>query len=182
MKPIYLHPLVSPLIVALLLTMSARTSAEGMYKHVDEQGRVTYSNTPIKGGKKVDLPPLSTLPTPKAAPKPTPQAEAVPDKESRHKTLQEQIAKTEKALEAAKAAAKEGAEKPEVFTHTKTVIGKDGKPKKVTETGRNVVAYEEKMKKLNDEVALHEKNLEKLKAELAGLDGKKPSDSKEEKK
>ncbi|OFZ71026.1 MAG: hypothetical protein A2Z01_08405 [Betaproteobacteria bacterium RBG_16_58_11] len=62
------------------------------------------------------------------------------------------------------------------------MIGKDGKPKKVTETGRNVVAYEEKMKKLNDEVALHEKNLEKLKAELAGLDGKKPSDSKEEKK
>lgn len=182
MKPIYLHPLVSPLIAALLLTMSARASAEGMYKHVDEQGRVTYSNTPIKGGKKVDLPPLSTLPAPKASPKPAPQAEAVPDKESQRKTLQEEIAKAEKALEAAKAAAKEGAEKPEVFKHTKTVIGKDGKPATVTQTGRNVVAYEEKMKKLNDEVALHEKNLEKLKAELAGLGGKKPSDAKEEKK
>lgn len=173
MKPIYIHSLVSTLTVALLLTMSARTCAEEMYKQVDEHGRVTYSNKPIKGGKKVDLPPLSTLPTPKVTPKPAPQAEAVPDKESRRKTLQEEIAKAEKALEAAKAAAKEGADKPEVFKRTKTVVGKDGKSAKVTETGRNVVAYEEKMKKLNEEVALHEKNLEQLKAEQAGLDGKK---------
>ena len=182
MKPNYIHPLVSILSAALLLTLSTRTSAEEMYKHVDEHGRVTYSNKPMKGGKKVDLPPLSTLPTPKVAPQPAPQAEAVPDKDSRRKTLQEEIAKAEKALAAAKAAAKEGAEKPEVFKHTKTVIGKDGKPATVTQTGRNVVAYEEKMKKLNDEVALHEKNLEQLKAELAGLGGKKPSDSKEDKK
>lgn len=182
MKTIHIHSLVSTLTAALLLTASAPINAEVMYKHVDEQGRVTYSNTPIKGGKKVDLPPLSTLPTPKAAPKPAPKAEAEPDIESRRKTLQEQIAKEEKALEAAKAAVKEGAEKPEVFKRTKTVIGKGGKPTQVTETGRNVVAYEEKMKKLNDEVALHEKNLEKLKAELTGLDDKKPSDSKEEKK
>lgn len=182
MKPIHIHTLLSTLSATLLLTVSAYTYAEVMYKHVDEHGRVTYSNTPIKGGKKVDLPPLSTLPTPKVAPKPAPPTEAAPDKESRRKTLLEEIAKAEKTLEAAKAAAKAGAEKPEVFKHTKTVIGKDGKPTKVTETGRNVVAYEEKMKKLNDEVALQEKNLEKLKAELAGLEGKKSSDSKEEKK
>ncbi|MBT9613036.1 MAG: DUF4124 domain-containing protein [Burkholderiales bacterium] len=176
MKPIHLHPLVSILSAALLLTMSTRISAEEMYKHVDEQGRVTYSNKPIKGGKKVDLPPLSTLPTPKAAPAATPKSdvkEAEPDKESRRKTLLEEITKEEKAAEAAKAAAKAGAEKPEVFQHSKTVIGKDGKKHTITETGRNVVAYEEKMKKLNEEVALHEKNLDKLKAELAGLDGKK---------
>jgi len=182
MKLIHIHTLVSTLSATLLLTVSAYTCAEVMYKHVDEQGRVTYSNTPIKGGKKVDLPPLSTLPTPTVAPIPAPQAEAIPDKDSRRKKLQEDIAKAEKALESAKAAAKAGADKPEVFKHTKTVIGKDGKPVTITEIGRNVVAYEEKMKKLNDEVALHEKNLEKLKAELAGLDGKKPSDSKEDKK
>lgn len=180
MKPIHIHPLVISLTAALLLTVGARTSAEEMYKHVDEHGRVTYSNTPIKGGKKVDLPPLSTLPTPK--PKPAPKAELEPDKESRRKSLQEEIAKAEKSLAAAKLAAKEGAEKPEVFTRSKTVIGKDGKPTQVTETGRNVVAYEEKMKKLNEDIARNEKNLEKLKSELAGLDGKKPSDAKEDKK
>ena len=182
MKLIHIPTLVSALSATLLLTMSTYTCAEEMYKSVDEHGRVTYSNKPIKGGKKVDLPPLSTLPTPKVAPKPAPQAEAVPDKESRRKTLLEEIAKEEKALEAAKAAAKAGAEKPEVFKRTKKVIGKDGKPATVTETGRNVVAFEEKMKILNADVTLHEKNLEQLKAELAGLDGKKPSDSKEEKK
>ena len=160
-----------------MLTMSPCTHADEMYKHVDERGRVTYSNTPIKGGKKVDLPPLSTLPIPKeipvAAPKPTPKAELEPDKDSRRKTLLDEIAKAEKALAAAKLATKEGAEKPEVFKSTKTVIGKDGKPAKVTQTGRNVVAYEEKMKRLNDDVALHEKNLARLKTELASLDEKK---------
>ena len=177
MKPISIHALVLLSASALLLTTSANTRAEAMYKHVDERGHVTYSNTPIKGGKKVDLPPLSTLPLPKevptVAPKPTPKVAVEPDKDSRRKTLADEIAKEEKALEAAKLAAKEGAEKPEVFKHTKTVIGKDGKPTKVTQTGRNVVAYEEKMKLLNDEVALHEKNLAKLKAELAGSDSKK---------
>lgn len=176
MKPIYILTRASILSAALMLALSARANAEEMFKHVDEQGRVTYSNKPIKGGKKVDLPPLSTLPTPKvvpADPKPAVQAEAVADKEPRRKALQDEIAREEKALGAAKAEAQAGVEKPEVFKHSKTVIGKDGKKYTVTETGRNVVAYEEKMKKLNDEVALHQKNLEKLKAELAGLDGKK---------
>ena len=80
--------------------------------------------------------------------------------------------KEQKALDAARAAAKEGADKPEVFQHSRTVIGKDGKPTVVTETGRNVAAYEEKMKQLNAEVALHEKNLESLNAELSALDKK----------
>ena len=177
MKPRAIYILVFTSSAALLLTMSAHTHAEQMYKHVDERGHVTYSNTPIKGGKKVDLPPLSTLPTPKAAPivapKPTPKAEIEPDKASRLKTLPDEITKEEKALEAAKLAAKEGAENPEVFKHTKSVIGKDGKSANVTQTGRNVVAYEEKMKQLNGNVALHEKNLAKLKAELAALGSKK---------
>jgi Domain of unknown function (DUF4124) len=169
MKPIYFYPLIS-IIVALLL--STQLSAQGMYKHVDEQGRVTYSNTPIKGGKKLDLPPLSTVTLPaatKAAPKPV----AEPDKESRRKALQAELEQEEKALQNAKTAAKEAADKPEVFTRTKTVAGPDGKPTQVTETGRNVAAYEEKMKKLNEEVALREKYVAKLKAELADLDGKK---------
>lgn len=177
MKPISIHTLVLFSASALLLTLSTHTRAEGMYKHVDERGRVTYSNTPIKGGKKVDLPPLSTLPFPKevplVAPKPTPKVDTEPDKGARQKALLDEIAKAEKALEAAKLAAKEGAEKPEVFKYTKTVVGKDGKTAKTTQTGRNVVAYEEKMKLLNDDVALHEKNLAKLKAELAGSDSKK---------
>ena len=37
-------------------------SAPTIYKHVDESGRVTYSNAPIKGAEKVDLQPITVLP------------------------------------------------------------------------------------------------------------------------
>ncbi len=34
-----------------------------IYKHVDESGRVTYANSPIKGGARVDLEPLTVIPS-----------------------------------------------------------------------------------------------------------------------
>jgi hypothetical protein len=149
-----------------------------IYKYVDEKGRVTYSNKPIKGGQKVELPELSTVPAPKVdtskLTKPEPS-----ERDKRRKELEEQIAKEQKALADAKQAYKEGEEKPEVWRHTRTIVGKDGKPTTITETGRNVAAYEEKMKQLKDAVELHEKNLAKLKAELAGIDA--PSLKSEEK-
>lgn len=37
-----------------------------IYKHVDESGRVTYSNKPMKGATVVELEPLTTIPTPPA--------------------------------------------------------------------------------------------------------------------
>lgn len=162
------------LLCALCFLGVLSAQAEEMYKQIDEHGNVTYSNKPMKGGKKVDLPPLSTVPIPKAAPKKietTPVAQAPRTSVAREAVL-DAISKEQKALDLARAAAKEAAEKPEVFQRTQTVLGKDGKPTTITETGRNVAAYEEKMKQLNDEVALHEKTLESLNAELAGLDKK----------
>lgn len=166
----------TPSIALLLITLplfvvGTAQATDEIYKQVDAHGNVTYSNKPIKGGKKVDLPPLSTLSTPKPPLPPKAEAQAAPAPTERHnkKELLDAIAKEEKALEAAKLAAKAGAEKPEVYRHTKTLVGKDGKASTVTTTGRNVAAYEEKMKKLNEEVALHEKSLAALKTELAGL-------------
>ena len=43
----------------------APLSAQQIYKYVDKQGKVTYSSEPIKGGKRVDLPPISTITLPK---------------------------------------------------------------------------------------------------------------------
>lgn len=180
MKPNHIPSLISIFYAAVALTWTALAHADEVYKHVDEQGRVTYSNKPIKGGKKVDLPPLTTIPAPKP-PKAAPAPKTDPDKDSRRSALQDEIAKTEKALQAAKATAKEEADKPETFKRTKTVKGKDGKTTQVTETGRNVVAYEEKMKKLNDNIAQLEKTLETLKAELAALDVPKTDKNKEDK-
>ena len=49
--------------VAFSATALAQTT---IYKHVDEGGRVTYTNKPIKGATVVDLEPLTTIPTPPA--------------------------------------------------------------------------------------------------------------------
>ncbi len=38
-------------------------SAQIIYKHVDENGRVTYSNSPIKGAERMDLQPITVLPS-----------------------------------------------------------------------------------------------------------------------
>jgi len=147
-----------------------------IYKHVDAQGKVTYSNEPIKGGKKIDLPPISTVTLPKPADlkpeqKTAPNPAAAADKVQRKKQLQETIASEEKALEEAKIKRKED-DVPELTHSSKTVIGKNGKPSTITEIRDNPRAYEEKIKKLDATVTAHEKKLAELKAELQNLDNK----------
>ena len=163
--------------LALLLLLSfAESGAEQIYKHVDENGKVTYSNSPIKGGKKVELPPISTVTLPKETPKSAatktdspPVVEA--DKATRKRQLLEAIANEEKALAIARAKAIEG-DVPELSRKTKTVPGKDGKSTTLTEIRDDPNAYEDKMQKLNGEVAVREKKLLELKSELGRLDDK----------
>ncbi len=38
-------------------------SSTVIYKHVDENGRVTYANSPIKGGARVELDPITVIPS-----------------------------------------------------------------------------------------------------------------------
>lgn len=93
----------TPILALLLLLNCAPLAAQTIYKHIDERGKVTYSNEPIKGGKKVDLPPISTVTLPKptaAKPEAAPVGEA--DQAQRKKQLQEAIAAEEKALANAK--------------------------------------------------------------------------------
>ena len=54
-------------------------SAQTIYKFVDENGRVTYANSPIKGGTKLDLEPLTVIPGQAGAPAAqTPPPRAIP--------------------------------------------------------------------------------------------------------
>jgi hypothetical protein len=55
--------LMASLAIAFSATALAQTT---IYKHVDESGRVTYTNKPIKGATVVELEPLTTIPTPPA--------------------------------------------------------------------------------------------------------------------
>ncbi len=46
---------------AILLAVSVCAAETVVYKHVDAEGRVTYSNQPIKGGVKIELEPLTII-------------------------------------------------------------------------------------------------------------------------
>ncbi|MDP1634398.1 MAG: DUF4124 domain-containing protein [Gallionellaceae bacterium] len=134
-----------------------------IYKKVDEDGHVTYSSTPIKGGKKLHLEPLPTM-------SPPPRVSSSPDgfprvnsetqsrrDDTRRKILEDELATEMEALEEARARLKEGQDNPEISR------GPDGK------TYRNVAKYQEKVASLQEEVEAHEKNVQALKTELSNL-------------
>ena len=159
-------------VIGCLISISAHAE---IYKYVDEDGRITYSNVSRKGAKKLDLDTLppqvknkTATPTPSAFPKVENSTQRKRD-ESRRRVLEAELEAEEKNLANAKVALKEGEEAPEMFKVKRTIIGKDGKPQTITETRRNVPKYDEKIKTLQEAVSLHESNVEALKKELAGI-------------
>ena len=67
-------------IAGMAIAMSSTALAQStIYKHVDESGRVTYSNKPMKGAQVMDLEPLTTIPaTPMGNLQKQPAAAAAP--------------------------------------------------------------------------------------------------------
>ena len=163
-----------PILLATAATLTVNAHAE-IYKHVDQEGRITYSNAPMRGAKKLDLDPPLSLPSSKAraaSPDNFPKVDSRAQKErdlGRRKILEDELAAEEKLLAEAGQALKEGEENPEVFKVNRTITDKDGKTSVVTETRRNVAKYDEKIKKLKEQVTLHEKNIVALKKELASV-------------
>ena len=163
---------------SILLAMAAiavtKAHAE-IYKHVDSEGRITYSNAPMKGAKKLYLEPPLSLPSAKAripTPDNFPKVDSRAQKErdlGRRKILEDELAAEERLLAEAGQALREGEENPEVFKVNRTITDKDGKSSVITETRRNVAKYEEKIKKLKEQVTLHEKNIVALKKELTSV-------------
>lgn len=148
-----------------------------IYKHVDAEGRVTYSNVRIKGAKKLDLEPADTsfgtdssgekkrtpqakTPSPASFPKVDVGTQNQRDGK-RKEILQAELESEKKALEEAKKAYDEGAQKPEVYQQKNA----DGTSK----TFRNVAKFEEKMKALQDEVDAHQRNIDLLTKEINAL-------------
>jgi hypothetical protein len=134
-----------------------------IYKHVDEEGHVTYSSTPIKGGKKLHLEPLPTMQPPQQKgrsaenfPKVDSQTQSRRD-DTRRKILEDELASEQQALEEAKRKLQEAQDTPQVYK------GAGGK------TFRNVAKYEENVSAAQEEVRNHEKNVEALKTELSNL-------------
>jgi Domain of unknown function (DUF4124) len=155
-----------------VLMLPQLTHAE-IYKHVDAEGRITYSNVKIKGAKKLQLEPADTSfgndtsgetkrapATRTATPASFPKVDAGTQNQrdgKRKEILQGELDAEKKALDDAKKAYEEGASNPEVF---KT---KDGK------TLRNVPKFQEKMKGLQAEVDAHQRNIELLEKEISNI-------------
>lgn len=152
------------LLTALLLATPMLAQAE-IYKSVDADGHVTYSSTPIKGGKKIVLEPLPTMVPPARArsthtPEDFPRVDGETQRgrdDTRRKILLDELSAEQKLLEEAQQNQKEAESNPEVFR------GKDGK------TYRNTAKFDEKMKAATDEVSLHQANIDALKSELSKL-------------
>lgn len=152
-------------LLVLICALPMLAQAE-IYKSVDKDGHVTYSSSPIKGGKRIILEPTSTYPGTSGRSRNVEASENFPRvdgrtqrgrDDTRRQILEEELAAEEKLLAEANRSLQEGESAPEVYR------GKDGK------TYRNVAKYEEKIKALKDQVDLHQKNVEALKTELSRL-------------
>ncbi|MGZ8258759.1 MAG: DUF4124 domain-containing protein [Methylotenera sp.] len=157
------------LVVIITAMLSSNAFAE-IYKHVDADGRITYSNVKSKGATRLELDPdANTIPndrtkaipakrtaTPEGFPKVDKQTQNNRD-DKRKAILQGELEAEKTALEQAKKAYTEGESNPEVY---KTADGK---------TFRNVPKFEEKMKNLQADVDSHQKNVELLQKELDSL-------------
>jgi hypothetical protein len=131
--------------------IAAPVSAE-IYKYVDENGRITYTNIPKKGAKKLDLDPISAAKTrnntgPADFPKVDNQTQKKRD-DLRKQILQDELTGEEKSLADAQKALKEG------------------EATRVGDEARNYQKYLDRIKKLKDNVSLHERNITALKKEL----------------
>ena len=166
----------SILITAFLLPQFAVAE---IYKHVGPDGRITYSNVKIKGAKKLDLepadtsfgnsnasdgqntgaakrPPAARTATPASFPKVDAGTQNQRDGKRKDILLGELNAE-KKALDDAKIALNEGAEKPEVYRNQQGQIR------------RNVPKFDAKMKSLQDNVDVHQRNIELLEKEISNI-------------
>ena len=143
-------------ILASMLLLFASVAQADIYKYVDERGRITYSNVPMKGGKKLNLDTLNTIPGAKAgtqSPADFPKVDANTQKKRdgvRGKILEDELKAEEQALKEAQRALKEG---------EAVRMGDE----------RNYQKYLDRIQKLKDAVAVHETNIEAIKKEMTGL-------------
>jgi Domain of unknown function (DUF4124) len=155
-----------------LLILWLSVTAGPIYKYVDDQGNVTYSNSPRPGAKIIVLdpapPPASAAPSPPrsgdASPaREAPRRQAVPNNFprvdsdtqrkrdlSRRNILEEELRNEQKALDEAKQALKEG---------EATRLGNE----------RNYQKYLDRVQGLKDTVETHQKNVEAIRKELGNL-------------
>jgi hypothetical protein len=165
------------LFILIAVAFSGNAFAD-IYKRVDADGRVTYSNSKTKGATRLELDPdANTITndnrakasnstgnkrtaTPEGFPKVDKQTQNQRDTK-RQDILQSELEAEKAALEDAKKAYAEGQSKPEVY-QIKNANGS-------TSTFRNVPKFDEKMRSLQADIDSHQNNIDLLQKELNSL-------------
>ncbi|HEY6281489.1 MAG TPA: DUF4124 domain-containing protein [Burkholderiales bacterium] len=143
-------------VLAVILMLAGAHVGADIYKKVDEEGRVTYSNVPSKGAQKLNLEPINTIPSskPNAQPPgnfPKVDSETQKGRDSlRRQVLEDELAQEMKQLDEAKKALAEA---------EATRLGDE----------RNYQKFLDRVQPFKDAVADHKKNIDALKEEIAGL-------------
>ncbi len=162
-----------PFILLLSALSLPLRSVADIYKHVDENGHVTYTNVKIKGSKKIDLGSTGTsfgtnrdsaLKPQSTTPTDFPSVDSNTQKQrdqSRKNILLSELATERAALVAAKKAYAEGEANPEIST----IRNANG----TTRTFRNVPKFQEKMKQLQMNIDVHQRNIILLEKEISTI-------------
>jgi len=145
---------------AAALAFSSAAPAD-ICKYVDSDGRVIYSNLPVKGAKRLSCDVTldagaSGAKSARNAPSPAgfPKVDAGTQRnrdDVRRKILEEELASEEKLLTEAR------------------VVFRAGVPDRLPEEQGNEAKYRDRTAKLKQNLAVHEKNVDALKQELAKL-------------
>lgn len=126
----------------VLLGLTAFTAHAEIYKSIDGNGHVTYSNIPSRGAKKLNIEPLTTLPKPQPRLDSDLRVDRHTQKmrdETRYSILKEELSAEESRLSESRQA----------------LQGAGGD--------------REQAKKSREDMILHEKNIEALKREISNL-------------
>ncbi|UXY16232.1 DUF4124 domain-containing protein [Chitiniphilus purpureus] len=140
-----------------------------IYKYVDEEGRVTFSNIPQRGAQRVYVDSISVIPAPRprakaglpgasrpstTSPSNFPKVDSATQKardSNRRLILQEELAAEQRALALARQSLA------------------DAESTRSTEEKQNPQKYVERLTRLREASVVHEKNVAALTAELARL-------------
>lgn len=137
-----------------LASISCLTQA-GVYKHIDENGKVTYSNVPSSNAKKIDLPPIVVVP-------PVNSGE-----------IEDRIAKRRESIRLEEQREQLQSKITEEEKHLNEVRNeyKDGVPDRLG-SERNYQRYLNRVERLREEINARERNLSVLRNELQKLPAK----------
>ena len=185
--------------LAAVAMSGAAWSQSTIYKHVDESGRVTYTNKPMKGATVLELDPITTIPgtpAPAAAPtavKAVAKVEVVdrPDKPAasapptlaaiepqvqrkrdndRRRILEEELTREEATLTQVRESIMQEQQNPQLVAAVRAMQqANEPSPTQMAEMRGNIEKASGRIRGLQATVAEHEKNIEALKKELGAL-------------